>query len=219
MADALDLLQIGDACLLDGGHGLEVCQQGGTGLFAYAGQGGQRCRVGAFFHGALAVIVGVAVGFVLNVGHKGKDIAVAVYGNFAPGVIHDGTGAVVVVLDHAEGGHVFQRRTLERLFYGTHLPPAAVDEQQVGQGGKLVLRSVRLFAAAGGLILGGTTGERFRQRGVVVGAGHAFHLKAAVAAAVGFAVLKDDHAADAGAVAPVGDVVAFDHAGRGLQTQ
>ena len=76
VADALDLLQIGDAGSLDRRNGLEVCQQGGAGLFSHAGNGRQRGSVGALFHRALAVIVGVAVRFVLNIRHKGKDIAV-----------------------------------------------------------------------------------------------------------------------------------------------
>ena len=112
VADALDLLQIGDAGSLDRRNGLEVCQQGGAGLFPHAGNGRQRGSVGALFHRALAVIIGVAVCFVLNIRHKGKDIAVAVDCDLAARIVHNGAGAVVVVLHHAEGRHVFERRAL-----------------------------------------------------------------------------------------------------------
>ena len=83
MADALDLLEIGDGGSLDGGDGLEVRQQRGARLFTDAGNGGQGGGVGFFLHCALAVVVGVAVGLVLNVRDKRKDIAVAVDGDLA----------------------------------------------------------------------------------------------------------------------------------------
>ena len=78
-------------------------------FFTYAGNGGQSGSVGLFLHCALAVVVGVAVGLVLNVRDKRKDIAVAVDGDLAALVVHNGAGAVVVILDHAEGRHMLQR--------------------------------------------------------------------------------------------------------------
>ena len=157
--------------------------------------------------------------FVLNIRHKGKDIAVAVDCDLAARIVHNGAGAVVVVLDHTEGGDILQRRAAQGLPDCADLPPAAVDEQQVRQGGKLVLRAVRLFPAAGRLVFRRTAGERLCQRGIVVRARDGAHLKAAIAGTVGFAVPEHDHAADAGAIAPVGDVVAFDNAGRLLQAK
>ena len=159
------------------------------------------------------------MGLVLNVRDKRKDIAVAVDGDLAALVVHNGAGAVVVILDHAEGRHMLQRCAAQGLPDRADLSPAAVDEQQVGQRRKLVLRAVRLLAAAGHLVLRRAAGERLCQRGVVIGARDGFHLKAAVARAVGLAVLKDDHAADARPVAPVGNIVAFNHAGRLFQAQ
>ena len=97
-----------------------------------------------FLHCALAVVVGVAVGLVLNVRDKRKDIAVAVDGDLAALVVHNGAGAVVVILDHAEGRHMLQRCAAQSLPDRADLSPAAVDEQQVGQRRKLVLRAVRL---------------------------------------------------------------------------
>ena len=138
----------------------------------------------------------------------------AVDGDFAALVVHDGARAVVVVLDHAEGRYMLQRRTAQSLLDRAHLAPAAVDEQQVGQCCELVLRTVRLFAAAGHLVLCRAAGERLRQRGVVVRARNGFHFKAAVARAVGPAVPEHHHAADARPVAPVGNIVALDDAGR-----
>src|SRR5699024_8411233 len=99
-------------------------------------------RVGPLFHGAAAVVVGIPVGLVLDVGDESENIAVAVDGDLPARIVHDGPGAVVVVLDHAEGGHMFQRRAPQRLFDGPDLPAAAVDQQQVRQGGELVLGAV-----------------------------------------------------------------------------
>ena len=97
------------------------------------------------------------MGLVLNVGDEGKDVAVAVDGNFAALVVHDGTGAVVVVLDHAKGGHMLQRGAAQSLFDRAHLSLTAIDQQQVRQGGKLILGAVRLFRRGGPL--------RIRRRG------------------------------------------------------
>ena len=73
MADALDLLEIGDGGSLDGSDGLEVRQQRGARLFTDAGNGGQGGGVGLFLHGAFAVVVGIAVRLVLDVRNKGKN--------------------------------------------------------------------------------------------------------------------------------------------------
>ena len=73
-------------------------------------------------HHPLAVIVGIAVGFILDIGHKVKDIAVPVDCDFPARIIHNGAGAVVVILDHAKGGHMFQCRAAQCLFNGAHLP-------------------------------------------------------------------------------------------------
>ena len=94
--------------------------------------------------------------------------------------------------------------------------PTSIN-QQVRQGGKF--GAVRFYAAAGRFVFGGAAGKRLGQRGVVVGACNGLHLKAAVAGAVGLAVHKYDHAADAGAIAPVGNIETFDDPWRGFQTQ
>ena len=78
----------------------------------------------------------------------------------APVLVHNGAGAVMVVLDHAEGGHMLQRRTAQRGAHRADLPAPAVDEQQIRQRGELVGRAVRFVAAARRLVFGGAAGER-----------------------------------------------------------
>lgn len=91
------------------------------------------------------------MGFILNCRHKGKDIAVAVNRNFTAFVVHNGAGAVAVILHHAKGRHMFQRGAAQRLLDRADLAAAAIDQQQVRQCGKLVGRAIRLVSAAGRL--------------------------------------------------------------------
>ena len=72
----------------------------------------------------------------------------AVDGDLPALVVHNGAGAVVVILDHAEARHMLQRCAAQGLPDPADLSSAAVDEQQVGQRRKLILRAVRLLAAA-----------------------------------------------------------------------
>ncbi len=137
-----------------------------------------------------------------------------------PVAVHHGPGAVVVVLYHAVQRHICQCRTGKRFLCGAHLAPAAVHQQKIRllpepvAAGLTVLRLCGVF-----FVFCRPAGDGLCQRGIVVGAHHGFHFELAVARLEGLAVLEGDHAADAGAIAPVGDIVALDGAGRLCQPQ
>ena len=155
------------------------------------------------------------MGLVLNGSDEGKGAPVHVDGNFPPVAVHDGAGAVVVILYHAVQRHICQCRTGQCFLCGAHLSPAAVHQQKI----RLLSEPVAAWLAVFGLrgvffVLCRPAGDGLCQRGVVVRARHGFHFELAVARLEGLAVLEGDHAADAAAIAPVGDIVALDGAGR-----
>ena len=166
-------------------------------------------------HLLLAVGVGKAVGLVLNGSNEGKGTAVHVDGNFPPVAVHDGAGAVVVILYHAVQRHICQRCTGKRLLCGAHLSPAAVHQQKVRLLPEPVAAGLTAFSLCSVFfVLCRPAGNGLCQRGIVVRARHGFHFELAVARLEGLAILEGDHAADAAAIAPVGDIVALDGAGR-----
>ena len=94
---------------------------------------------------------------------------------------NEGTGTVAVVLDHAEGGTCSSAVPRSACLTAPTCPRPPFDQQQVRQGGELVLGTVRFLAPARRLIFRRTAGESLGQRGVVVGTRHGLHLEAAVA--------------------------------------
>ena len=155
------------------------------------------------------------MGLVLNGSDEGKGAAVHVDGNFPPVAVHDGAGAVVVILYHAVQRHICQRRTGKRFLCGAHLSPAAVHQQKIRLLPEPVAAGLAVFSLCSVFfVLCRPAGNSLCQRSVVVRARHSFHFELAVARLEGLAVLEGDHAADAAAIAPVGDIVAFNGAGR-----
>ena len=160
------------------------------------------------------------MGLVLDGRDEGERSPVHVDGDLPALAVHDGAGAVMVVLHHAVQRHIRQPGARQRRFGRTDLPPAAVHQQQVRLLAEVVVARLpvlgqqRIF-----FVLCRPPGDRLRQRGVVIGARHGLHFELPVACLVGLSVPEGDHAADAGAIAPVGDIVALDGAGRLWQTQ
>ena len=160
------------------------------------------------------------MGLVLDGRDEGKGAAVHVDGNFPPVAVHDGAGAVVVILHHSVQRHIGKGGACQRLLCGAHLSPAAVHQQKVRllakpiAAGLTVLGQLDIF-----FIFVGAAAHGLGQRRVVVGARYGFHFEFAVARLERLAVLEGDHAAHAGAVAPVGDIVAFNGARRFGQAQ
>ena len=155
------------------------------------------------------------MGLVLNGSDKGKGAPVHIDGNFPPVAVHDGAGAVVVILYHAVQRHICQRRTGKRFLCGAHLSPAAVHQQKIRLLPEPVAAGLAVFSLCSVFfVLCRPAGNGLRQRSIVVRARHGFHLELAVARLEGLAVLEGDHAADAAAIAPVGDIVALDGARR-----
>ena len=151
---------------------------------------------------------------VLNGGDEGERPAVHVDGDLPAFAVHDGAGAVVVVLHHAVEGYIGQCRPGQCGLRGTHLSPAAVHQEQVRLLAEVVAARLAICGHFGILfVFSRTAGDGLRQRGVVIGAGDRLHLELPVARLVGLAVPERHHAADAGAVAPVGNIVALDGAG------
>ena len=127
---------------------------------------------------------------------------------------------MVVVLDHAVEGDVGQGRACQRLPGGAHLAPAAVHQEQVRFLAEIVIAGLPGLGQSGVFfVLRRPPGDGLRQRGVVVGAQHGFHLELTVARLIGLAVLERDHTADTGAIAPVGNIVALNGAGRLCKAQ
>ena len=174
----------------------------------YSGQAG---GVGFLFLVLALVRNGKPVYLVLNGGYKGKKVPVHGNCNFPPICGYNGPGAVVVILHHAKQRNLGQRRACNSLAYSTHLPPAAVQQNQTGQHSKLASRPLFVFRRPAAQGLGHAC--------VVIGACYGAYFKPAVSALEGLTVLKHHHAAYTGAVAPVGNVVAFNYAGRLGQAQ
>ena len=150
--------------------------------------------------------------FVLDRGDKGKGAPIHLNGDLLPLCVHNGTGAVVIVLHHAKQRHMLHHGAAQSLLHHAHLPFAAVQQDQVRQRGKLIALMVGPFAHSGKAVFLGPARKRFGHAGVIIGARHRAHFKAAVTASLGFSVFKHHHAAHTGAVAPVGNIIAFNGA-------
>ena len=140
---------------------------------------------------------------VLHAGNKGEHAPVHADGDLASIRRHNGAGAVVVVLHHAVQRHPRKPGAIQRGLHGAHLPLAAVQQDHAGQHRKL--------PGAPFFVFRGPARERLGHAGIVVGAEDRLHFEPPVAALFRAAVLKHHHAAHAGAVAPVGNIVALDH--------
>ena len=160
------------------------------------------------------------MGLVLNGRDKGKGAPVHVDGNFPPLAVHDGTGTVVVVLHHAVERHICKGSPGECIFCRAHLPPAAVHQKQIRPLPEPVAAWLPIFCKLCVLfILCRPPGDGLCQRCIVVSARHRFHLESAVARLIRLTILEGHHAADAGAIAPVGDIVTLNSPGRLCKAQ
>ena len=111
-------------------HALDLVQNGGVALIA---------------QGTL-IADGSVVSLLLDVPHQGEDRLVLLDADLPPLGCDEGPGAVPVVLHHAEGGHA-KAQILLGAESGGGVVLASVDEQQVGQGRK-VLVPVRIALEA-----------------------------------------------------------------------
>ena len=126
----------------------------------------------------------------------------------------------MVILDHAVKGHIGQRSACQCRLGRADLSPAAVHQQQVRLLPEIIIAALPLCGQRGVfLILCRPPGHRLGQRSVVVCPQHGLHPELPISGFVGLAIPEGDHAADAGAIAPVGDIVALNGARRLCQPQ
>ena len=135
-ANAGGIFQLVGGGLPHSTHALELCHQGLGRFGAHAGHLGQGGGIALLPHLLLAVCIGKAVGLVLDGRDKGECPPVHIDGDLPALTVHDGTGAVMVILDHAVKGHIGQRSACQCRLGRADLPPAAIHHQDVREPGK-----------------------------------------------------------------------------------
>ena len=185
------------------------CQQQLFGLGRADARDDRKRRGGqGFALGRLHAAQGVAVHLLLNPVNQRKHVLLPGNADFLLRGAQR-AGFVVIVLDHAEHRD-FQPQPAQQLPHGRYVPPAAVQQNQVGGLGKGA-RCVRE--------MGQPARERLTHGGVIVGSLHGTDAEAAVIRLAKGPVPADNHAGREMLGAEIGDVVGLDALGIGLQRE
>ena len=191
-------------------------------LFAGGSDTGDRIEAGGDLRLAAegtVVLDGKAVRLVLDTGDELEALPGGVDRQFFV-VEKKSAGAVAVILDHPADRDL-EAELIQHRGGDIDLAPAAVHQDKIREAGEapqlrveILLFHLPLFVHA---VLK-PAHENFTHAGVVVGAGHRPDAEFPVVAAPGLSVLENDHRADIGKAADIGDVVGL-HAPYGRQPQ
>ena len=191
--------QLRECRLSDGGEGFELPQQLLLPLCPDAGNAVQ-LGIPQTLAPELAVVGdGEAVGLLLNLADEGENRLIVVNADLLPLRRHQRTGAVPVVLHHAEHREG-QVQLLKRSHGHLRVGHAAVDEQQVGGFVKALVPR---------LVVDKPPGHDLTHGGVVVLIGQPLHLEALVVAFLRLSLLKYHHAGNDVRAGNVGNIEGF----------